>query len=51
MSFGLTRILGPSAPESLRGHLPWALPLAAAVAVLTRGFGLLRRADALPESA
>ena len=50
VSFGLARILGPSAPDPLRGHLPWVLPLAAGVAVLTRGFGLLRRPSALPES-
>lgn len=51
VSFGLARILGPRAPDLLRGHLPWALPLAAALAVLTRGFGLLRRTGGLPESA
>ncbi|MFN8011905.1 MAG: sulfite exporter TauE/SafE family protein [Holophagaceae bacterium] len=50
VSFGLARILGPAAPDLLRAHLPWALPLVAAAAVLTRGFGLLPR-PALPESA
>ncbi len=51
VSYGLARILGPNAPDLLRRHLPWALPLAAAALVRTRGFGLLRRPSALPESA
>lgn len=51
VSFGLARIAGPGLPDLLRSHLPWALPAAAALLVLTRGFGLLRRSPALPESA
>jgi hypothetical protein len=51
VSFGLARTLGPSVPGLVRGHLPWALPLATAALVLTRAFGLLRRPLARPESA